>query len=76
MIETGLHTIIHEACHTFQDKINAEFSKQDCYVTQLNFLKNVSVPEEEIKEIKRIAKVFPQYGVDGNAIFLEWKNQD
>ncbi|GEM_PF-2919014 len=68
--------IIHEACHSFQEKNNRPFSEKDCTTTQFNYLKKINAPEFEIETIERLAQQsgIKGYTLDGKDVFEEWKN--
>jgi len=65
--------IIHEACHSFQDKNNREFSEHECMQTTSNFLKKIDAPGEDMDRFERAASSWPGYSVSGEDVFAIWK---
>ncbi|VVB98982.1 Uncharacterised protein [uncultured archaeon] len=63
--------IMHEACHSYQDKLGAPYSETDCATTQYNFLLKTS-SGEEAGRVKRVGDYFPQYQLGGKDVFEEW----
>jgi len=65
--------IIHETCHSYQYKHGREMYESDCTLTAYNFLKNIGAPKEELDKIEQVGDFLPWYKIEGEDIFLIWK---
>ena len=66
--------LVHEACHSYQNKHQTSYDEGDCAYTGYNFLKKINASPSLIEATKNIGKTFTEYAFteENTDVFAEW----